>query len=72
MVRQIGPHFQEPSMIVLQERIHRLEDRVAALSDAVQYLMRELDQRSREPVAALTSETAAGVASRQVEATTRR
>jgi hypothetical protein len=58
MVRQIGPHFQEPSMIVLQERIHRLEDRVAALSDAVQYLMRELDQRSREPVDALVSETA--------------
>jgi predicted nuclease with TOPRIM domain len=58
MVRQIGPHFQEPSMIVLQERIHRLEDKVAALSDAVQYLMRELDQRSREPVDALVSETA--------------
>jgi hypothetical protein len=56
MVRQIGPHFQEPSMIVLQERIHRLEDRVAALSDAVQYLMRELDRRSREPVDALVSE----------------
>ena len=61
MVRQIGPHFQEPSMIVLQERIHRLEDRVAALSDAVGYLMRELDQRSHEPVEALIPEGVPGV-----------
>jgi len=38
MVRQIGPHFQEPSLVVLQDRIHRLEKTVAALSDAVRVL----------------------------------
>lgn len=66
MVRQIGPHFQEPSMIVLQERIHRLEDRVAALAYAVQYLMRELDQRSPEPVNALMSEAVTEVVPHRV------
>jgi len=66
MVRQIGPHFQEPSMIFLQERIHRLEDRVAALSDAVQYLMRELDKRERDPADVLISETAPEAVSHRV------
>jgi hypothetical protein len=57
MVRQIGPHFQEPSMIVLQERIHRLEDKVAGLTSAVQFLMRELDEHTHVPADAFIPET---------------
>jgi hypothetical protein len=53
-------------MIFLQERIHRLEDRVAALSDAVQYLMRELDKRERDPADVLISETAPEAVSHRV------
>lgn len=43
MMRQIGPHFQEPSMIVLEERVHRLESTVATLADALRVLARGLE-----------------------------
>jgi hypothetical protein len=54
-VRQIGPHFQEPSMVVLQERLHHLENTVAALSAALQILARAvsdgaMDRPGGEPV----------------------
>jgi cell division septum initiation protein DivIVA len=42
-MRQIGAGFQTPSMIVLEERMHRLEHRVAALTGAVTVLARALE-----------------------------
>lgn len=46
MVRQIGATFQEPSLIVLEERLRVLETRVAALTEAVRVLARGLAERS--------------------------
>jgi hypothetical protein len=42
-MRQIGAGFQAPSMIVLEERMHRLEHMVAALTGAVTVLARALE-----------------------------
>lgn len=42
-MRQIGAGFQAPSMIVLEERMHRLEHMVAALTAAVTVLARALE-----------------------------
>ncbi len=42
MNRQIGFHYQEASRFALEERMHLLEARVAALSEAVSVLVRGL------------------------------
>ncbi len=43
MSRQIGAHYQAPSMTGLEERVHRLESTVAALADALRVLARGLE-----------------------------
>lgn len=43
MTRQIGPQYQEPSRPALEERVHDLEARVAALTDAMAVLTRALE-----------------------------
>ena len=43
MSRQIGSHYQETSMTALEERLHRLETKVATLTDAVRVLARGLE-----------------------------
>ncbi len=54
MVRQIGAHFQEPSMIVLEERVHHLENTAAALAGAVRILASALhDGAAGEPGSAV-------------------
>jgi hypothetical protein len=42
-MRQIGAGFQAPSMIVLEDRVHRLERMVAALTGAVTVLARAME-----------------------------
>jgi len=42
-MKEIGPHDQESSMIALEERMHVLEVRVAALTDAFRVLVRGLE-----------------------------
>lgn len=42
MTRQIGPQYQEPSRPALEERVHQLETKVAALAEAVNVLARGL------------------------------
>lgn len=43
MSRQIGAHYQAPSMTGLEERVHRLESTVATLADALRVLARGLE-----------------------------
>jgi hypothetical protein len=43
MGRQIGGHFQEPSMIVMEMRLRRLEDQVATLTTAIRVLAHSLE-----------------------------
>jgi hypothetical protein len=43
MVRQIGSQYQETSRPALEERVHVLEVRVAALADALAVLTRGLE-----------------------------
>lgn len=43
MVRQIGPHFQQPSMVALEERVLRLENVVTLVAEAVRVLARGLE-----------------------------
>jgi hypothetical protein len=43
MARQIGAHFQEPSMIIMEMRLRRLEDQVATLATAVKVLAHSLE-----------------------------
>ena len=42
MTRQIGSQYQAESRLALEERVHRLEVRVATLADAVDVLARGL------------------------------
>jgi hypothetical protein len=43
MARQIGGHFQEPSMIILEMRLRRLEEQVSTLAMAVRALAHALE-----------------------------
>lgn len=43
MSRQIGSRYQEVSMTVLEERLHRLEAKVTTLADALRVLARALE-----------------------------
>lgn len=43
MIRQIGAHYQEPSMTELEERVRHLESTVATLADALRVLARGLE-----------------------------
>jgi hypothetical protein len=43
MNRQLGPYFQPPSMVALEERIRFLEQTVAVLTDALRVLSRALE-----------------------------
>ncbi len=43
MDRQIGGHYQQPSVMVLEERVSALERQVTALADAVRILSRGLE-----------------------------
>lgn len=43
MSRQIGSHYQEVSMTVLEERLHHLEAKVATLAGALRILARALE-----------------------------
>lgn len=47
-MRQIGPHFQEPSLIALQERVRQLENTVAALTAAVRTLTRAVSDSAMD------------------------
>ena len=43
-MRQIGASYQPPSMIALEERLHRLEHLVATLAGAVSALAQSLEE----------------------------
>jgi hypothetical protein len=43
MVRQIGAHFQEPSLTIMEMRLRRLEDQVAILTSAIRILAHSLE-----------------------------
>jgi hypothetical protein len=43
MSRQIGAHFQEPSMTIMEMRLRRLEDQVATLTTAIGVLAHSLE-----------------------------
>jgi hypothetical protein len=50
MSRQIGAHFQEPSMAIMEMRLRRLEDQVATLTTAIRVLAHSLeDSPAAEP-----------------------
>jgi hypothetical protein len=44
MTRQIGSQYQGPSQPALEERVHILETRVAALAEALRVLTRGLER----------------------------
>ncbi|MCO6010028.1 hypothetical protein NE236_34165 [Actinoallomurus purpureus] len=48
MARQIASGLSDPSISLLEERIRRLETKVALLTHAVQALARELTERKEE------------------------
>lgn len=62
-MRQIGASYQPPSMIALEERLHRLEHLVATLADAVTALAEALEEAQ---VAAAPEAAAAGRRVREV------
>ncbi len=43
MSKQMGEHYQEPSVAALEERVNMLEDRVTALADVVRVLAHGLE-----------------------------
>ena len=62
MARQIGKHYQEPSIAALEERLRMLEDRVTALADVVRVLAHGLEDL---PAAGSRQRPAAAAAARQ-------
>jgi hypothetical protein len=49
MSRQIAWGYQQPSVVVLEQRMHQLETRVAALGDAVRLLVGALEDAPVPP-----------------------
>lgn len=49
MSRQIALGYQAPTVVVLEQRMHQLETRVAALADALRLLVRALEETPVPP-----------------------